>query len=264
MVVEAQRSNDAGFTTKERELLKSKLNKPLDVKIEDGIEIATGEVVVDVDYDGERYHDPRPYPIEIRFEPDENAIQLPKVFTKDDRIRNFHISNGRTESEEIHVYGDGLMCLDTPQVAAECFSDGFKGDVFYDKFLIKALFWQSFFERHGHEPFESWGHFLAGKLEYYGVKRELDAIRIANDMKKYTSNQEKLDIKKLMSKRKGISRNQVCLCGSGDPIRDCHPDAFTALVTIQKHTRLLTKKQRLHFWHNEFGIEQQVLKRQRL
>jgi hypothetical protein len=134
---------------------------------------------------------------------------------------------------DIHVYSDSSLCLHPPPEDDIKFSDGFTIELFFTKLLIPDLFYQSFFEKTGREPWKGSSHGDLGILESY--KREF-LTRIPNKkiLEKYLSVLSE-NLRQTILSHHPIKPNRLCLCRSGKLFNNCHKDAYEGYQKLYSH-----------------------------
>lgn len=134
---------------------------------------------------------------------------------------------------DIHVYSDSSLCLHPPPEEALKFSGGFTIEAFFTKVLIPDLFYQSFFEKTGKEPWRGSSHGDLGILESY--KREfLNKMPPKNILEKYLSFLDVNFLKTILDSHP-VKPNEPCLCKSGRAFSDCHKDAYEGYQKLNTH-----------------------------
>ena len=110
-----------------------------------------------------------------------------------------------------HIMKDGSACLG---VYADIMMRWFlKADIvnFLENFVAPFLVWQAYYDVHQKPP--SWGqrsHFAEGIIEYYA---ELIGMNKCQSV---------VEFMKLLARKNRPKGHEICPCGSGDRLRNCH------------------------------------------
>jgi len=128
---------------------------------------------------------------------------------------------------DIHVYPDGTLCLCPEPEENLRFSKGFTLRGLFNDLLIPNLFYHSYLEKHGKEPWKASGHGYLGVLESYNKQLflELPLNVVVNSY--FGSLPSK--VVNLITSSKKVDLNLLCVCGSGKRFRDCHTEGFNGL-----------------------------------
>lgn len=134
---------------------------------------------------------------------------------------------------DIHVYSDNTLCLHPSPEEDIKFSNGITIESFFTKLLIPDLFYQSFFEKTGREPWRGSSHGDLGIFESY--KREFSAkMPSKNILEAYLRALSESSCKAIVY-RHPVKIIDLCLCRSGRRFSDCHKDAFDGYQKIYSH-----------------------------
>lgn len=143
----------------------------------------------------------------------------------------------RRDLIDIHVYSDNSLCLHPSPEDAIKFSDGFTVESFFTRLLIPYLFYQSFFEKTGREPWRGSSHGDLGILESY--KREfLIKMPSKNILERYLDALS-MTLRKTILDRHPIKSNELCLCNSGRLFNACHIDANAGYQKLYSHFHII-------------------------
>lgn len=134
---------------------------------------------------------------------------------------------------DIHVYSDNSLCLLPSPEEGIKFSEGFTIKSFFTKLLVPDLFYQSFFEKFGREPWRGSSHGDLGIFESY--KREFSQKMPSKKILEAYLEALSLSLRKLILQRRFVKPNDLCLCRSGRLFSDCHKDAFDGYKKILLH-----------------------------
>lgn len=134
---------------------------------------------------------------------------------------------------DIHVYSDNSLCLHPPPEEDIKFSEGFTLESFFTKLIVPNLFYQSFFEKTGKEPWRGSSHGDLGILESY--KREfLKKMPPKKILEKYLAFLDVNFLKTILDSHP-VKPNEPCLCKSGRAFSDCHKDAYEGYQKLNTH-----------------------------
>lgn len=144
--------------------------------------------------------------------------------------KRYNIAN----PSDVHISGNGILCLCAPAEAHLYFSAGFALEEYIGNLVVPFFYGQSFFERYGAWPWGTYSHGFLGVLESYAT--------VGND----SSSQSRLELNRLinsvgateLSKKVEVAVRRLarphmggpCICGSGKRFRDCHPLVFQPLL----------------------------------
>jgi len=138
---------------------------------------------------------------------------------------------------EMHVLASNELCLGAPHViVAEMKKDASVRN-FFKSLLIPYLYYHSYWEKHGSEPWGGLPHGETGILEDFCDYRESATSR---DVVQRTIDCLSLYGWKLPSRRR-MSPRDLCFCGSRKPVKFCHPKArrgFNILFDACRNNRL--------------------------
>jgi hypothetical protein len=129
----------------------------------------------------------------------------------------------RLSFADVHMYSDGSLCICPEPEEKLRLPNGFNIRDFFNHLLIPYLYYQSYLNKYGKEPWKSSSHGELGILESYGKYLfRTPSFEIVNQYLKYltpTSENTILNAKPLRP-------NDLCLCHSGKNFLDCHNEAF--------------------------------------
>jgi len=129
--------------------------------------------------------------------------QPPVMFCNDSKLPVGNIDR--------HIMKDGSACLG---VYADIMMRWFlKPDIvnFLENFVAPFLVWQVYYDAHQRPP--SWGHrshFAEGIIEYYAELLGMNKC------------QSVVEFMKLLARKNRPKGHEICPCGSGDRLRNCH------------------------------------------
>ena len=110
-----------------------------------------------------------------------------------------------------HIPGDGQACLAVNGEIEMHWPDGSNLVDFIEKLVAPFLAWQAYYDAYGCPP--SWGgrsHGNKGIIEFYA-----DILRVKGD-------KAIIGFMKLLARKKQPKGHEICPCGSGRKLRDCH------------------------------------------
>ena len=110
-----------------------------------------------------------------------------------------------------HIMNDGSACLGVYADVMTRWS--IKPDIvnFLENFAAPFLVWQAYYDAHQEPP--SWGqrsHFAEGIIEYYA------------ELSKMKKRKSIIDFMKLLARKNRPKGHELCPCGSGERLRNCH------------------------------------------
>ena len=128
---------------------------------------------------------------------------------------------------DVHMYQDQTLCLCPEPEERLLFYTGFSlKHLFYD-YLIPNLYYQTYLNKHGKEPWKSSGHGEMGILESY-AKNKFSELNIDTIVNSYLESLA-INLVNLVTSKRKIDHNLLCICDSGKMFRDCHPQGFYGL-----------------------------------
>jgi hypothetical protein len=167
------------------------------------------------------------YEIEIRF--DSSKVVVREVSGRILRTKN----KWRFKSlADFHMYSDSSLCLCPEPEERLRFSNGFNLRDFFNNLLIPYLFYQSYLEKFGKEPWKSSTHGDLGILESYD-KQLFTERSLSNVVTCYLESLSP-SLVKLITANKKSNLNLSCICGSTKKISDCHVSAFNGLKKLYR------------------------------
>ncbi len=135
--------------------------------------------------------------------PDRYPKQAPILFCNDPKLPIGNIDR--------HILVDGTACLGVYTDIMTRWSKHPNIVYFLDNFVAPFLVWQAYFDAHQKPP--SWGqrsHFTDGIIEYYA--------ELLGMIKKRSV----VDFIKLLARKNQPKGHEMCPCGSGERLRNCH------------------------------------------
>lgn len=134
-----------------------------------------------------------------------------------------------------HVYKDGELCLAPDEEIKLFFSGEISLNSWIDNYVVPYLFGYSYYEKYGVMPFGERSHGKAGIKEFYK-----DFFNII------TENQLKKMFDYVINKTYRYRGHQLCPCGSGKKVRDCHK---SVLIKCQDdYTRKVLRESYVVLW----------------
>lgn len=114
------------------------------------------------------------------------------------------------KTSDRHVNKDGTACLYFRDEEYKYWNKNSTIVDFIKNVIEKFFLWQTEYNlTNGRNKNESWGHGIAGAIEFYSDILKTKEIKIIYKFVKYLS-------------KKKIKKDWPCFCGSGRGIRDCH------------------------------------------
>jgi len=138
---------------------------------------------------------------------------------------------------EMHVCSSNQLCLGAPRVVVAEMKKDASVRHFFKSLLIPYLYYHSYWEKHGNEPWDGLPHGETGILEDFCDYRESVANR---DVVRKTICCLSRYGRQLLSRRR-MSPGDLCFCGSRKPVKSCHPKArkgFNILFDACRNNRL--------------------------
>jgi hypothetical protein len=135
--------------------------------------------------------------------PDRYPKQLPMLFCNDPKLPIGNIDR--------HILSDGSACLGVYTDIMTRWSKHPNIVYFLDNLVAPFLVWQAYYDAHQKPP--SWGqrsHFTEGIIEYYA--------ELLGRIKKRSV----VDFMKLLARKNQPKGDEMCPCGSGERLRNCH------------------------------------------
>lgn len=147
---------------------------------------------------------------------------------------------------DVHMYRDESLCMCPEPEEKLLFYEGFSLRKLFYNYLIPNLYYQTYLNRFGKEPWKSSSHEEMGILESYarqifsGLPLNIVINSYIQSLPSYLVN--------LVTSNKKIDQNLLCVCGSGKRFRDCHTSGFHGLEKLHTDYRSVmtdkAKKQR--------------------
>ena len=128
------------------------------------------------------------------------------------------------ELADVHMYSDGTLCLcPTPEEKIRLLN-GFNIRDFIKRLVIPYLYYQSYLEKYGKEPWKSSSHGDLGLLESYAS--QFPAKTPPKDIVAQYVESLTLNLKNTIVSHKPYKDENLCLCGSNKFFKNCHKEAF--------------------------------------
>jgi len=137
--------------------------------------------------------------------PNKYPKQLPDMFCNDPKLPVGDIDR--------HIMDDGSACLGVYADIMTRWSLKPGIGSFLENFVAPFLVWQAYYDTHQKPP--SWGersHFAEGVIEYYAELLGLNKHRSV------------VEFVRLLARKNRPKGHEICPCGSGDRLRNCHRD----------------------------------------
>lgn len=178
-------------------------------------------------YDGSGVCIKDEYEVKILFQKS-NITELPQVFETGSKIKNLARGKGLPLSD-LHVNGDGSVCLCVAGKEKEYFPDGFKTQVFFNQLLIPFFYAQTYFRKYGNWPWGEYGHGILGIFEAYYEKQNTDRLAAEEMLRTLKLSSDWNLISAKFKRRDQIKGHMICPCGKNMKIRKCHPQALAGM-----------------------------------
>ncbi len=133
---------------------------------------------------------------------------------------------------DVHMYPDGSLCLCPQPEVGLLFYQSFSLQSFFYNYLIPNLYYHTYLNKFGKEPWKSSNHGEAGILESY-TKSKFSEIPIDIVVDSYVETLS-FNVVNLITSTKKIDQNLLCVCGSGKRFKDCHPYGFMGLKKLHE------------------------------
>jgi hypothetical protein len=207
----------------------------LTITNESGVMVITGIFSFYAAYDGQEITDEYEVRIDLKAGP---LSDLPRVRETKSRIKRL-AAERNIDLSDLHTYIDGTACLCVKPAEKIYFPDKFCFQRFIQELVVPFFFAQSFFEKNGSWPWETYGHGSLGWLEWYfdqGVvapsvtSEYLENLHLEHDWKR---------IRRALTRKGGVKDYRACLCGSTKSFRNCHQKAFHGLRQLYFHFKTL-------------------------
>jgi hypothetical protein len=200
---------------------------------ENGIQVISGELEFDMVYEGERITDT----YDIRIEMQSSQVSdLPKVSETGLRIKKTS-QDRQTPPIDLHIYEhDWSACLCAKPAEAEHFPDGFSLPIFIEELVAPFFYAQSFVEKHGTWPWETYSHGDLGWLEWYMEQEDTTPEITTKFIEGLKSQPSWQQIRKELIKPDGVKGHHPCMCGKTPPrrYRDCHKKVLRGLWKLER------------------------------
>jgi len=136
--------------------------------------------------------------------------QIPILFCNDPKIPVGNLDR--------HILDNGSACLGVYADIMTRWTIKPRIVNFLEDFVVPFLVWQAYYDAHQKPP--SWGersHFTDGIIEYYA---ELFGIN---------RRQAVVEFMKLLARKNRPKGHEICPCGSGDRLRNCHRELIYSI-----------------------------------
>ncbi len=167
------------------------------------------------------------YEIKVLFQKG-NVSELPQVFETGLRIKNL-AKKKKLPPSDLHINGDGSVCLCVASKEKEYFPEGFNIKIFINQLVIPFFYEQTFFRRYGSWPWGEYGHGILGIFESYNEKQKVNKPDIEEALRalRLVSEWDLIGVK--FKGKDQIKGHMICFCGRDMKIRECHPTAFAGM-----------------------------------
>lgn len=231
---------DLTFTPEDKEWL---FHEHPSLKISDvsGVTVLSGKLKFDMIYEdkgnnfivfpkkykGDGVHIKDEYEIKIILK-SSNISELPQVFETASRISGF-AKKCNLPLYDFHVNGDQSVCLCVAGKEREYFPNGFDFKLFINQLVIPFFYAQTYYQKFNKWPWGEYAHGILGIFEWYNEKNEVEKEELEKILDRIRLSSE---WKSLASKFRGknwVKGHTTCLCGKGERIRKCHPNALAGM-----------------------------------
>ena len=135
--------------------------------------------------------------------PERYPVQIPILLCNDPKLPIGEIDR--------HIMSDGSVCLGVYADVMSRWSMKPNIVTFLEDFVAPFLVWQTYYDAHQKPP--SWGqrsHSAKGIIEYYSELFNID------------KGPSVIDFMKLLARKNHPKGHEICPCGSGERLRNCH------------------------------------------
>jgi len=126
---------------------------------------------------------------------------------------------------------DGTICLCVKQVEHEKVPPGSTLVDFINVLVIPYLYGLSYFNEQGKWPWKDYGHGFKGLLEFYAEDPTPQGKRAVNAV--LASLPKDIDKRTYLSLLLAPTMNPACVCESGTPLKECHPDLWLGIQRLR-------------------------------
>lgn len=202
----------------------------LSISQENGIDIISGAFDFSAVYEDYAIQDT--YQIRIELQPS-SVSDLPTVIETEGRIDSI-AKKRNIPIIDLHTNPDGTACLCLRLEESNYFPDGYSLPIFIEK-LVKPFFYaQNYFENQNTWPWDTYSHGDLGWLEWYFAQKHLSPTETQIFLENLKKRGLWSEISIELSKKGGIKGHHLCLCGSKNKYRNCHPNVLLGLWKLQK------------------------------
>ncbi len=131
---------------------------------------------------------------------------------------------------DVHMYSDNSLCLCPEPEQKLRLPNGFILQDFIYNLLIPYLYYQSYLEKYGKEPWKSSSHGDLGILESY-IHQFPSNTPPKQVINQYVENLA-VNLKNTILNNKWFKGDFLCLCNSKREFKDCHKEAFEGYQKI--------------------------------
>lgn len=122
---------------------------------------------------------------------------------------------------EMHVLASNELCLGAPRVVVTEMKKDASVRHLFQSLLIPYLYYHSYWEKHGNEPWDGLPHGKTGILEDFCDHME---SAVSREVVRKTIDRLSPYGRRLLSCGR-MAPGDSCFCGSGKPVKQCHPKA---------------------------------------
>ena len=146
----------------------------------------------------------RHYLLKVAF-PTNYPKWVPAVFMREP---NIHFVADR------HIWTNGSACLCLPHEIPKYLTDVIRFEPFLEKLLNPWLIGQAYYDEHQCWPWQERSHGKPGILEGFSELLGIDNLEIVENFAK------------LLVRKNPAKGHELCPCGSGEKMRNCHVDLY--------------------------------------
>ncbi|MDB5162110.1 MAG: hypothetical protein JWM52_618 [Candidatus Saccharibacteria bacterium] len=173
-----------------------------------------------------------------------NGLRYPVANELENKIKSV-ATDRNLSNNDLHLSGNGDLCLAAPQDLSIDFSEEFSLQLFIQRYLLPYLFLQTHFKESGEWAWDTSEHGLAGIFGW--SHKHSDSASKERTLKEIGEHIQVDYATNILRKiRKDYYKGHMpCLCDSNNPpkrIRDCCPNAQLGLNEIRKELILVLLK----------------------
>lgn len=177
------------------------------------------------------------YKIKINFLGTEFS-DLPQVYEIDSRIKNLaQIRNLRLEDLHVNHNGAACLCINTDE--STNLPSGFNLKDFFNNLVVPFFYAQSYFEKHYSWPWGQYSHGVWGLIEWYLEQDDVTCHLITDFLKRLSKYKGEWSMLfKFLMPKHNIKGHHLCICGSTEKIRKCHPRVLHGIWKLKEDIKI--------------------------